>query len=180
MTFNDTTNVYTLRITYSFSRNRGFRQRVVLAATIFIVVLDQTIKGTNLKVMIIRKSMEIFAYADAITILERDKLSLRAFCTTVEEGKKRVLEINEKNSKIVLLIVYVQRILCIEYCVLCIERSGTIRTGSYEFEMVEELRNVGTLVSGLNERILHFVYRDIRENEKITHLTQIRFLKCCN
>jgi hypothetical protein len=86
--------------TSAFPITNGVRQGDALSCILFDLVLEAILQKMNITGHIGTKSAEIFAYADDVAIVSRNKNAIKdTLVNTESEGRERGLIINENKTK---------------------------------------------------------------------------------
>jgi hypothetical protein len=124
--------------TSTFSITNGVRQGDALPSILFDLVLEEILQKVNITGHIGTKSTHIFAYADDVAIVSRNKNALKDNLINIEsEARKRGLRINENKTKY----MEVMRVA---------SNSDHLRCGKYEFEHVKEFTYLGSKLNQIN------------------------------
>jgi len=114
------------------------RQGDALSSVLFDLVLEAITRKLNITRHIGTKSTQIFAYADNVAILSRNKNALKDALGNIEsEARERGLLINKNKTKY----MEVTRTLV---------NGNHLQCGKYEFEHVKELSYVGSQLNQTN------------------------------
>jgi sorting nexin-29 len=124
--------------TSTFSITSGVRQGDALSAILFDLVLEAVLQKKNITGHIGTRSTQIFAYADNVAIMSRNKNALKDTPVNIEsEARQRGLLINENKTKY----MEVMRI---------VVNGGHLQCGKYKFKHVKELSYLGSQLNQTN------------------------------
>jgi sorting nexin-29 len=118
--------------TSAFPITNGVRQGDALSCILFDLVLEAALQKMNITVHIGTKSTQIFAYADNVVLVSRNKNALKDALVNIEsEARERGLLINKNKTK------YME-------VMRTVVNSDQLRCGKHEFEHVKELSYLGS------------------------------------
>jgi sorting nexin-29 len=124
-------NIYTP----TFFINNGVRQGDALSPLIFNLALEAIVQKLNTAGHIGFKSIQIFAYADDVAIVSRNKNALTdTLCNIESEARERVLVINENKTK------YME-------VARTVVNGNHLQCGKHKFEHVKELSYLGSQIN---------------------------------
>jgi len=124
--------------TPTFPITNGVRQGDALSYIIFDLILEAIIRKLNNTGRIGTKSTQIFAYADDVAILSRNKNALKdALGNTESAARERGLIINENKTK------YME-------ATRTAVNGNHLQRREYEFERVKELSYLGSQLNQIN------------------------------
>lgn len=78
------------RETEDFGINQSLKQRDGLSTALFFLALDVVIKKCNIKETMINKEVQVIAYADDLTVLDRDKRNRVEVIQNIEQEAKKI------------------------------------------------------------------------------------------
>jgi sorting nexin-29 len=117
--------------TSAFPITNGVRQGDALSSVLFDLVLEAVLQKMNITGHIGTKSTQMFAYADDVAIVSRNKNALKDTLVNIEsEGRERGLLINENKTK------YME-------VTRTVVNGDHLRCAKHEFEHVKELSYLG-------------------------------------
>jgi hypothetical protein len=109
-----------------------------LPSVLFDIALETVLWKMNITGHVGTKSTLIFAYADDVAIVSRNKSALKGTLVNIEsEARKRGLRINENKTK------YME-------VTRAASNSDHLRCGKYEFERVKEFTYLGSQLNQIN------------------------------
>jgi len=124
--------------TPTFPITNGVRQGDELSSILFDLVLEAIIRKLNINGHIGTKSTQIFAYADDVAILSRNKNVLKDALGNIESApRERGLIINENKTK------YME-------VTRTVVNGNHLQCGKYEIEHVKELSYLGSQLNQIN------------------------------
>jgi sorting nexin-29 len=124
--------------TSTFPITNGVSQGDALSAILFDLVLEATFQKMNITGHIGIKSTQIFAYADNVAIVSRNKNALKDTLVSIEsEARQRGLLINENRNK------YME-------VMRTVVNGEHLQCGKYKFEHVKELSYLGLQLNQTN------------------------------
>ena len=114
------------------------RQGDARSSILFDLVLEAVLQKINITGHIGTKSTQIFAYADDVAVVNRNKNVLKDTLVNIEsEARKRGLRINENKTK------YME-------VTRAASNTGHLLCGKYEFEHVKEFAYLGSEMNQTN------------------------------
>jgi sorting nexin-29 len=144
---------------------------------LFDLVLEAILQKMNITGHIGTKSTQIFAYADDVTIVSRNKNALKDTLVNIESAaRKRGLRINENKTKY----MDVTR---------AASNSDHLRCGKYEFEHVKEFTYLGSQLNQINStsseiqaRILsvnrcYYAYGELMKSRALNRSSKLKIYK---
>jgi hypothetical protein len=150
------------------------RQGYALSSILFDLVLEAILQKMDITGHIGTKITQIFAYADDVVIVSRNKNALKdTIVNTESETRKRGLRINENKTK------YME-------VTTAASNSDHLRCGKYEFEHLKEFTYLGSQFNQINStsseikaRILsgnrcYYAYRKLMKSRALNRSSKLK------
>jgi sorting nexin-29 len=133
------------------------RQGDALSAILFDLVLEAKLQKVNITGHIAIKSTQIFAYADDVAIVSRNKNALKDTLINIKsEARQRCLLINENKTK------YME-------VTRTVFNGEHLQCGKYNFEHVKELSYLGSQLNQLTPPLVKFKPGSLVETDATIH-----------
>ena len=163
--------------TSAFLITNSVRQRDALPSVLFDLVLETIFQKTNITGYIGTKNTQIFAYADDVAIVSRNKNALKDTLVNIEsEAKKGGLLINDNKTKY----MEVTRI---------VVNGDHLQCGKHKFEHVKEFSYLGSQLNQTNStnseiqtRILsgnrcYYAYEKLMKSRALNSSSKLKIYK---
>jgi hypothetical protein len=163
--------------TAAFPLTNGVRQGDALSSILFDLVLEAILQKMNITSHIGTKSTQIFAYANNVAIVSRNKNAIKYTLVNIEsEARERGLLINENKTK------YME-------VTRTVANGDHLQCGKYEFEHVKELSYLGLQLNQTNStnseiqaRILsgnrcYYAYGKLLKSRALNRSSKLRIYK---